>query len=608
MAFAVLLTALVVGFIYFRTLAPSVVQIDSGELASVQSVLGIAHPTGYPLFTVAGNLFARLPLFSSVIRRLNFLAMLYTLSALVFFMLSAGRALSNDGRAIRFSPEVIAAVCGAGLFLGFSRTFWMQGASVEVYSLHLLLTGLTLWTVMPLLHEERPSMKRWMAVSFLLGLSFSNHMTTLFLIPGLAYVWITRMGFNQASFKKLALCALAAAATGCIVYLYLPVRAAQHPALNWGDPVQWDRFIRHVTGRQYSVWMFKSSEAAWANFSRFWDRFPSEFGWMGLAFGVIGTVSASFKSLRIFLFLAIAFITTVFYSVNYDIHDLDAYFLLAFSVFAVFIAFGIKGVLEILKKFKPKMAVVSAMVVLSAGFEARSHYKEADLSDCHAFEDYAKKSLASLPENAVLITYQWDYLVSPACYFQQVEWVRPDVAVVDKELLRRSWYFRQLETNFPEIIHKIRPEISAFLDAVKPFEEGGAFNSALLDRLYSRLIMRLMETNIETGVFLGPELIDKELQTGEVVLPDGCALVPDLFFYRLVRAGTAYVPLRTEDNGIRFPKTPNAYTENVKRFAARMAALRVLYETRNGKLDVANRLRQVSSFHYPEFPFPSVFQ
>jgi hypothetical protein len=328
---------------------------------------------------------------------------------------------------------------------------------------------------------------------------------------------------------------------------------------------------------------------------------------MGLAFGLVGLVSVSFKSFRTFLFLAIAFVTTVFYSVNYDIHDLDAYFLLAFVVFAVFIAFGIKAILEILKSFRPKRVVVSVLVALSIGLEARSHFKEVHLGDCYTFEDYAKKSLASLPENAVLITYQWDYLVSPACYFQQIEKVRQDVAVVDKELLRRSWYFQQLETAYPEMIHKIRPEISAFLAALEPFERGGAYNSALLDRLYARLIMRLMETNIECGVFLGPELIDKELRTGEVVLPEGCTLVPDLFFYRLVRTQTPYVPLRTEDNAIRFPKTANAYTENVKRFAARMAALRILYETQNGKSDAANRLRQLFSFRYPEFPFPSAY-
>ena len=41
----------IVFIIYLITLAPSVVQIDSGELTTVQAMPGIAHPTGYPLFT-----------------------------------------------------------------------------------------------------------------------------------------------------------------------------------------------------------------------------------------------------------------------------------------------------------------------------------------------------------------------------------------------------------------------------------------------------------------------------------------------------------------------------------------------------------------------------
>ena len=41
--------------IYLFTLAPSVVQIDSGELAALQITLGIAHPTGYPLFTIIAS-------------------------------------------------------------------------------------------------------------------------------------------------------------------------------------------------------------------------------------------------------------------------------------------------------------------------------------------------------------------------------------------------------------------------------------------------------------------------------------------------------------------------------------------------------------------------
>ena len=52
-----ILVSLIILAVYVYTLAPSVVHIDSGELATVQATLGIAHPTGYPLFTVVGYLF-----------------------------------------------------------------------------------------------------------------------------------------------------------------------------------------------------------------------------------------------------------------------------------------------------------------------------------------------------------------------------------------------------------------------------------------------------------------------------------------------------------------------------------------------------------------------
>ena len=42
--------------LYLRTAAPHVTFIDSGELAAVASSLGVAHPTGYPLFTLIGLL------------------------------------------------------------------------------------------------------------------------------------------------------------------------------------------------------------------------------------------------------------------------------------------------------------------------------------------------------------------------------------------------------------------------------------------------------------------------------------------------------------------------------------------------------------------------
>lgn len=82
------LTILLILIVYIITLAPSVMEIDTGELATVQALLGIAHPTGYPLFTMIGYLFFKIPLPLTKIYQANLLAALYCTAALLFFMKS----------------------------------------------------------------------------------------------------------------------------------------------------------------------------------------------------------------------------------------------------------------------------------------------------------------------------------------------------------------------------------------------------------------------------------------------------------------------------------------------------------------------------------------
>jgi len=86
--------------IYFLTLAPAVQFIDSGELAVVCQSLGIAHPTGYPLYTLLGRLFSLLPL-EDTIFRVSFMSLLFTCFAsvaLFFLLLAIGQNLAKRGQ------------------------------------------------------------------------------------------------------------------------------------------------------------------------------------------------------------------------------------------------------------------------------------------------------------------------------------------------------------------------------------------------------------------------------------------------------------------------------------------------------------------------------
>ena len=68
-SYASLSVALIAFVVYVQTMAPAVGFIDDGELATVCYTLGIAHPTGYPLFTLIGWVFSHLPIASTVIAR-----------------------------------------------------------------------------------------------------------------------------------------------------------------------------------------------------------------------------------------------------------------------------------------------------------------------------------------------------------------------------------------------------------------------------------------------------------------------------------------------------------------------------------------------------------
>ncbi|MCW8814220.1 MAG: DUF2723 domain-containing protein, partial [Chlorobium sp.] len=312
-----LLVSLFVFIIYLITLAPSVVQIDSGELAAVQATLGIAHPTGYPLFTMVGYLFSLIPLPFTKIFQLNILAAIYCAAAIGVFSYTIKFCLDNlssfkNKSAIQkeFSKKnkkkskekfeqtekiteisdnlkILSAVFG-GLILAFSRTFWFQSTSVEVYSLHLLLITLIIFSLLKAYVSslEKDRLTNWLVFSFLLALGFTNHMTTLLILPGTAYLYFSRYKFNSASFKKLAIMILFFIPILILVYLYLPIRASQNPFLNWGNPIDWERIYRHISGKQYQVWLFTSFDSAGKQLNHFFNILPEEF-YVGLVLAII---------------------------------------------------------------------------------------------------------------------------------------------------------------------------------------------------------------------------------------------------------------------------------------------------------------------------------
>jgi hypothetical protein len=551
------LVALFAFGVYMKTLAPSVTFIDSGELATVACTLGIAHPTGYPLFTLLGWVFSKLPIAGEEIVRLNIMAAVFCAAGVyVFFQLM--HLLLIIASKSKGGLSVLVASAGASLLLAFSETYWSQATSVEVYSLHVLFLSLVLFCFVNAnfyhdiqsrsgVVDQRLSEASWWALfAFTLGLSFTNHMTTILLSLGLLYWYFSGQGGGKESWRRILRMGFPFL-LGLSVYLYLPIRSAKGALLNWGNPVTLERFLWHLSGKQFRVWIFSSTEAAGRQLKYFINSLPHEFAYIGLFFALVGVVGLFRMEKKLAIGVLLLFLTCVFYSINYDIHDIDSYFLLAYVCVAIWSGFALFQICTWAQGVRAVQYRVVCFLIIAASLPPIAvHYNVNDESSNYLVEDYTKNMFASVQPNALVISYQWDFWVSGAYYYQIVKGDRTDVAVVDKELLRRSWYLLQLEHRYPWLIQESKSEVEAFNKELYKFEHDLPYNPAVIQAKYVEMISSFIVKSMASRPVYVTHEIEGEFTGGLQKVPEGLAfrLVADTSFHETIMPNFAIRPFQ----------------------------------------------------------------
>lgn len=577
--------------VYAFTACPSIDVIDAGELSTVAYTLGISHPTGYPLFSIFGAIISHIPVPVRIVHRVNLMAALFCAVAVyvffrfLFFFLSEfilsrnERVPGGDARRTDIGGTIplLSAACGT-LLLAFSETFWAQATSVEVYSLHLLLISIVLLVftrAISLRKAQEDGGMLWYLFAFTLGLAFCNHMTTILLAPAFLFAYFYTHRFTAASWEKL-LRLVPFFLVGLSLYLYLPIRAATRPIMDWGNPVSFERLFWHFSGKQYRIWLFSSTESAAKQLSYFIDTLPAEFVYFPLAFALIG-IWRLFRERKIVLvFTLLLFIGCVLYSINYDIHDIDSYFLLAYLTLAVWAAAGISWILT---AAKVRMIILAPAAILVCLVPLIVNYPEETERDFHLVEDYTKDIFHEVQPNGIILSYQWDYFVSAANYLQMVEGERPDVVVIDKELLRRSWYFVQLETRYPTLVERSRPEIDNLLKELYKFEHDLPYDPEEIERAYTGVIRSFVVKNIaERPIYVTPE-VEPQYLRGFNLVPIGLAarIYPDTLRHQTACPEFHYsIPVKT-----------SKYTEGILSLYARADVNCAMYKNMLGERDSA---------------------
>ncbi|MBK6878486.1 MAG: DUF2723 domain-containing protein [Ignavibacteria bacterium] len=460
--------------VYVITLAPSVYFIDSGELGAAASNLNIAHPTGYPLFTLIGNLFSKLPI-AGEIYNLNLMSAVFGAlgSFMLFKLLSLlviqFRTNLDKKQSQKLTDEILNKIClGCSLIAAFGLTYWNSSNVIEVYSLHIAIFVSTIYFFLKAIFENGGDNivdVNLMTSAFLIGLGFSNHMSTAYLIPGFAYLYFSVYGGKINSIKALAVL-FVPLLIGLSAYMYILIRA-NSAEFSWGNPNTIERLWNHMTAKEFSRRMFSSSESVSSQLGTFLSLYPKEFGYLPIVLAIPGILMMIKESRKIFIFTALLFLTTVLYSINYNIIDIETYFLLAFVVTTIWICFGMTAIVlkyESLSKMLPTIFMFIFIIPLAMNYSGASKGKD------YVVKDFVENVYASAPENSIIITKLWDFVVSPSLYLQSVENIRKDLTIIDKELLNKSWYVEYLMKHNPQVYENSQKEFDDYLTEVKNYE------------------------------------------------------------------------------------------------------------------------------------------
>ena len=573
---------LVALLLYSWTLAPTVTLTDSGELIVVARGLGIAHPPGVPLWIILAHLASLMPL-GNVAQRINFSSALFAaltcamLTLVVAEVIITASYLAAAKRRKRGTkkieelgvthPMVAAPALGAGLLLAFSRTLWSYATITEVYALNTLLILVICflmlrwrrWIVEDRMHISTVSNPGQVtrhdaflySAALIFGLALGvHHVTVALTLPAVAVIVFRTQGVRFFTSRRFVYAALISIGALVAVYAYLPLAASRSPVINWGHPRSLQEIWWHLTGRQYQVYFSFKPEIMGEQFAEFCRMALREFGFpwlpLSLLLAFAGLADAFKRDRTIFWFLLTIVIADLAYALSYEIaEDKDAYYLPTFISIAIAAGLGIRwlirsAVSKSLPVAKPSLAAVVAVLVVSTialtanwPFNNRRRYFIA--------HDYVDNLLKAIAPNGLLLTLDWQ-VVSPMFYAQEIEHLRPDVKVVDINLLRRSWYFDYLKHAYPALIERSREKIDVFVESLKEWErDPGAFarSPALTQRISAAFLemIQSMVTNESrvAPVYMTNDLISSDSVNGELTrwLTQKYQLVPQGLVFNL---------------------------------------------------------------------------
>ncbi len=407
---AILSLTVILGWVYTSTLLPGVgFSGDTAKFQFLGKILGIPHPTGYPLYLVLNNLFVNVFPFGSVAYKANLLSAVFAIGGCIVLF----KLLEYLGLKPLFALPV-------ALSLGLSRILWSQAVVAEVYTLHLLLMTSVIYA---LIRWHSGEERAFYVATGLYALSFGNHLTSITLLP--AFVYMT-LATNPKVFiqPRKVLWVVGVVVLGALQYSYLFWRYF-NPDVYYAEVFDGTNLITYVTGGDFKNVMFTYT---WQQLLT--ERLPFVLTLLsrslplwGLA--AVGAVVGLKRHKHVTLGVLIYLFSHTFYAMNYDIPDIAVYFIP--STLALALLGGI-ALLALQVSWEERRSVAAAPLLIPLVF-LLLNYRSVDMSQQTADQRGVEAVLSTVQERAVILTPSYNTYEYFLYYLLAERWEERDVYV-----------------------------------------------------------------------------------------------------------------------------------------------------------------------------------
>lgn len=435
--------------VYVCTLAPDLTWAhdgaDGGDLITASFVGGAAHPPGYPLYALLGRAFAALPV-GSIPYRYN-----------LFSALAAAGAAALVAWAVQEAGPVPS--LAAGLALAFAPGMWSQAVIAETYAGTALLAAVVV--ALSVRTRAHP-----LALGVAFGLGLTHHLTLVLLAPLALAAW-SRWAKAQGA-RRVVLLSVTGLAVGLAPWAYLPLTAGA-PA-GWGDASTPEGFWWLVSAQLYRGYAL-SLPAEWIvpRVAAVARVLSESFTWIGVAAGLWGLGALWTRDRGRVAGSLISALAVAAFAVGYNTTDSQVYLIPALVLFAVWIGLGWgeigRGWLSAWKENQASRrrhtawrAGLYALMLTAPAMVLVRGWPTQDLRGDQAARHFVDGVMSQAPANAIVVTDQ-DRHTFALWVGAFVERQRPDLAVVDQDLLSFDWYRARLRRGFPGLAVPEMPDV-----------------------------------------------------------------------------------------------------------------------------------------------------